>query len=57
MPYLPEPCETRASDLRKYNSPGSGLLLDDQSEVTDLIPSQTWVWSAGFEESSADTKN
>ena len=65
MPYLPEPCEALADNLRKYKKSGSGLILDNQSEVTDLMPDQSWVswdncYSGGHqshEESQSDEEN
>jgi hypothetical protein len=56
MPYLPAQLEMRASDLRKFKNSGTGLILDNQSQVTDLASDQSWViWNGEFE--NTDTKN
>jgi hypothetical protein len=43
MPYLPEAVESRANDIKKIKNVGSGLILDNQSEVSDLMPDQPWI--------------
>ena len=57
MPYLPAQLETRASDLRKLKRSGSGLVSDNQSEVTDLAPDQPWViWNCEFGNTATKTE-